>query len=114
MATRKKDFAPAYGIVPPLITPFNDDKSIDWPTYDRLVDWHVERGVDSLFVVCGSSEYFMLSEEEALKLATAAVKRANGRIFIVAGSTIYEDVKKNIAMTKRMIWNCCRSSSMVF
>jgi 4-hydroxy-tetrahydrodipicolinate synthase len=97
-----KDYSPAYGIVPPLITPFNEDKSIDWPMYDRLIDWHVERGVSGLFVVCGSSEYFTLTEEEALKMASAAVKRANRRIRIVAGSTIYEDVEKNIAMTKRM------------
>lgn len=97
-----KDFSPAYGIVPPLITSFNEDKSIDWPAYDRLVDWHIERGVSGLFVVCGSSEYFRLTEEEALQMATAAVKRANGKIHIVAGSTIYEDIEKNIAMTRRM------------
>ena len=100
-----KDFSPCYGIMPPLITPFTQDKEIDWYTYDKLVDWHIERGVDSLFVVCGSSEYFTLTEEEALKMARAASKRANGRIFVVAGSTIYpnwEDLDKNIEMTKRM------------
>jgi len=99
-----KDFSPAYGIVPPLLTPFHEDKSIDWDTYDRLIDWHVERGVSGLFVVCGSSEYFRLTEDEAIQLAKAAVKRANGRIHILAGCTNYadDDLKKNTAMTKRM------------
>jgi len=104
MAAQKKDFSPAYGIVPPLITPFKRNEEIDWYAYDRLIDWHIERGVDGLFVVCGSSEYFTLSEDEAVQLAKAAVKRANGQIHILAGSTNYasDDLERNIAMTKRM------------
>ena len=97
-----KDFKPAYGIMPPLITPFNEDKSIDFDTYEKLVEWHIERGVHSLFVVCGSSEYFALEEDEAIKMAETAVKAADGRIYIVAGSTFYGDVDKDIEMTKRM------------
>lgn len=104
MAARKKDFSPAYGIVPPLVTPFRQNKEIDWYAYDRLIDWHIEQGVDGLFVVCGSSEYFTLSEDEAIQLAKAAVRRANGRIHILAGSTNYasDSLERNIAMTKRM------------
>jgi len=99
-----KNFKPAYGIVPPLITPFNEDLSIDWYAYDRLIDWHIERNVTGLFVVCGSSEYWKLTEDEAIQMAKAAVKRANGRIHILAGSTNYpdDDLTKNINMTKRM------------
>ena len=97
-----KDFSPAYGIMPPLLTPFNEDKSIDFDTYERLIEWHIERRVHSLFVVCGSSEYFALTEDEAIKMAETAVKAAGDRIYIVAGSTIHDNVEDNIAMTKRM------------
>lgn len=110
-----KDFSPACGIVPPLITPFKADLSIDWDAFDQLVDWHIERGVSGLFVVAGSSEYFRLSEEESLQMASRAVSRAAGRIHVLAGSTNYNEypaggsveafnsnVAKNIAMTNRM------------
>jgi 4-hydroxy-tetrahydrodipicolinate synthase len=99
-----KDFTPAYGIVPPLITPFNEDKSIDWDTFDLLVDWHIDRGVSGLFVVCGSSEYWNLTEEEAVQMAVAALKRADGRCNILVGSTMSpeDDLDKNIAQTKRI------------
>jgi 4-hydroxy-tetrahydrodipicolinate synthase len=97
-----KDFSPAYGIVPPLITTFDENKQINYDTYERLIEWHIARGVTGLFVVCGSSEYFALEEDEAIKMAETAVRVAGDRINILAGSTIYEDVDKNIAMTKRM------------
>jgi 4-hydroxy-tetrahydrodipicolinate synthase len=99
-----KNFKPAYGTVPPLISPFNEDKSIDWYAYDKLIDWHIERNVTGLFIVCGSSEYFQLTEDEAVQMAKAAVKHANGRIHILAGSTNHadDDLAKNINMTKRM------------
>lgn len=97
-----KDFSAAYGIVSPLITPFRDDRAIDWDTYDRLVEWHVEKGVDGLFAVCGSSEYFSLTEDEAVELADRAVKRGGDRTHVLAGSTLHDDLTQNIAMTRRM------------
>ena len=99
-----KDFSGAYGIIPPLLTPFNEDRSIDWPAYDALIDWHIERGVSGLFVVCGSSEYWRLTEDEAVQMATAAVKRANGQVSILSGSTMSpeDDLERNIAQTKRI------------
>ena len=100
-----KDFSPAYGIVPPLLTPFNEDKSIDWDAYERLIEWHIEKGVTGLFVVCGSSEYWRLTEDEAVEMATFAVKVAGGRINILSGSTMSteDDLEQNIAQTSR-IW----------
>jgi 4-hydroxy-tetrahydrodipicolinate synthase len=100
-----KDFSPAYGIVPPLLTPFNEDKSIDWDAYERLIEWHIEKGVTGLFVVCGSSEYWRLTEDEAVEMATFAVKVAGGRINILSGSTMSpeDNLEQNIAQTNR-IW----------
>jgi len=101
MATGK-DFGPAHGIVPPLLTPFTSDGAVDYDAYDRLIDWHVERGVTGVFVICSSSESRHLSEDEALAMARAAVRRANGRINVLAGSSLHADLADNIAMTRRM------------
>ncbi len=100
-----KDVSAAHGIVPPLLTPFTDDGAIDWAAFERLVEWHVAGGVSGLFVVCGSSEVDWLTEDEAVRIALAAVSRAAGSINILAGSTHYRDWKdreKNVAVTKRM------------
>ena len=97
-----KDFTPAHGMYPVLITPFHEDKSIDWDAYDQLVDWHIAKGVTGLFAVCGSSEYFHLEEEEGLELARRAVKRAAGRVHVLAGSSFKLSVEENIELTKRM------------
>jgi len=100
-----KDSSAAYGIVPPLLTPFAADGAIDWPAFDRLVEWHINAGVSGLFIVCASSESNWLTEDEAVALATAAVKRAEGEINIMAGSTLYrewKDREKNVPLTRRM------------
>ncbi len=97
-----KDFGPAHGIVPPLLTPFTPDGEVDYEAYDRLIDWHVVRGVTGVFIVCSSSESRHLSEAEALSMARAAVRRADGRINVLAGSSLHVELADNIAMTRRM------------
>ena len=42
------------GIYSLMLTPFNEDRSIDYDTYEKYADWQVEQGVDHLFAVCGS------------------------------------------------------------
>lgn len=97
-----KDFGPAHGIVPPLLTPFTSDGQVDYDAYDRLIDWHVERGVTGVFIICSSSESRHLTEAEALRMAGAAVRRSAGRINVLAGSSLHPDLADNIAMTRRM------------
>ena len=97
-----KDFTPAYGVYPTLITPFTDDLEVDWDAYERLIEWHLERGVTGLFIVCGSSEYFFLKEEEALKMARTAVRVVGDRAFVLSGSTFHEKREDNIELTKKL------------
>ncbi len=105
LATSAKDFSPAYGILPPLVTPFRENKEVDWDAYDRLIDWHIGKGVTGVFAVCGSSEYYHLKEDEAVRMARAAVARSGGAIHVLAGSTNYrhaDQIGRNISMTQRM------------
>jgi 4-hydroxy-tetrahydrodipicolinate synthase len=103
--TVAKDFSPAYGIIPPMVTPFTRTGSIDWNALDHLVEWHIDRGVSGLFVVCGSGEMYDLTPDEALAIASRVVKRSSGRINVFATSSLkrrYAQVDENIALTKRM------------
>ena len=100
-----KDFSAARGIIPPMVTPFTEDGEIDWPAYERLIEWHIAKGVDGLFVVCGSGEFTRLTEDEGVQMARTAVRVARGRIKILCGSTVHEahsDIERNITMTRRV------------
>jgi 4-hydroxy-tetrahydrodipicolinate synthase len=69
-----------------LVTPFRDDESIDWAAFDALVDAQIDGGVDGL-VPCGTTgESPTLSPEEQAQLISRTVKRAAGRVKIIAGT----------------------------
>ncbi len=88
------------GIFSLMLTPYNEDKTVDWATYEEYCDWQVEQGVEHLFAVCGSSEMTALTLDERLKLATLTAKH-KGDTTIVASANIepswfaqVEEVKK--------------------
>jgi 4-hydroxy-tetrahydrodipicolinate synthase len=72
------------GLWPVMLTPFNEDKSVDWIGLDALTDWYLANGADGLFSCCQSSEVWQLTEGERLEVTARVVKRA-GKIPVVAG-----------------------------
>ena len=73
------------GIYVPVITPFNDDFSIDWDGFGEVIDWQVENGTHGIIVGGSTGEFFSLSDDERVEQLEFAVKRAAGRIPIIAG-----------------------------
>ena len=57
------------GVYPTLITPYEEDGSIDWNTLEAFIEWHIVRGVAGFFAVCQSREMFHLTMRERLELA---------------------------------------------
>ena len=47
---------PVPGLFPTMITPFNEDGSVDFETLEFLTDWYIQCGSTGLFAVCQSSE----------------------------------------------------------
>jgi 4-hydroxy-tetrahydrodipicolinate synthase len=74
----------AAGAWPVMLTPFDAQKRIDWPAFDRLVEWYLAAGVEGLFAVCLSSDIFQLDADERLALARRTVQRAAGRAPVIA------------------------------
>lgn len=69
-----------------LVTPFTSDGEVDWKKLDALVDWHVEAGTDVL-VPCGTTgESPTLTHEENDAVIAAVVRRARGRVPVMAGT----------------------------
>jgi len=89
------------GIVSLLLTPFQQDRSIDWSTYDAYVDWQVSHQPAGLFAVCGSSEMHTLTLDERLHLAQRAVQRA-GNVPVLATANLEPDPAAHQEELKRM------------
>ena len=89
------------GIYALLLTPFKQDKSIDYDVYAQYVEWQAKQGAHHLFSVCGSAEMTCLSLEERIKCAEIAVKHANGAE-VVASANLQPSWHEQIEEVKRM------------
>lgn len=73
------------GIFVPLITPFNEDETIDFPAYKKVIDHVIEGGVHGLLVGGTTGEYHVMSAEERKSLIKAGCEYAAGRVPVMAG-----------------------------
>ena len=74
------------GIATALATPMTSSGAIDYDAYGRLIDWQIESGVAGL-VTCGTTgEASTMTAEEHRQAIAFAVKRAAGRVPVIAGT----------------------------
>jgi 4-hydroxy-tetrahydrodipicolinate synthase len=74
-------------LITAMVTPFDADGHIDWHTTGRLIDYLIEEQQSDSLVVSGTTgESPTLTDEEKLELFRFAVKHANGRCKIIAGT----------------------------
>ena len=82
-----KDLHKKYrGIIPPVLTPFKQDKSLDIPVLEKFIDWLCGQKVDILFPMGGSGEYQTLTVEERKEIIDCVVEAAAGRKRVFAGT----------------------------
>ena len=63
-----------------LITPFNEDGTIDFPALARLIEYQIQNGIDYL-VALGTT----LTEDEKARVRAFIIEKVNGRVPIVLG-----------------------------
>jgi 4-hydroxy-tetrahydrodipicolinate synthase len=80
-----------HGIIPVMLTPFDQRGDIDWNGLENLVEWYIAHGAQALFAVCQSSEMQFLSLAERRELATFTVKQVAGRIPVLASGHIADN-----------------------
>ena len=69
-----------------IVTPFNDDLSINYDVFEKLINFNIENNTDAI-IVCGTTgESATLNDEEHKKAIEFAVKVVNGRIPVIAGT----------------------------
>lgn len=69
-----------------IITPFNEDQSVNYDRFAQLVEDQVKSGTDAI-VVCGTTgEAKTLSTEEHINVIKLCVEVANHRVPVIAGA----------------------------
>ncbi|MGM5629640.1 4-hydroxy-tetrahydrodipicolinate synthase [Apibacter raozihei] len=68
-----------------LITPFNEDGTIDFPSLENLVNYNVDNGVDYLVVLGTTAETATLNSDEKKQVIEVIKKSNNKRLPLVLG-----------------------------
>ncbi len=68
------------GVMQSPVTPLNDDFSLDLPTFERLLDFHVRTGATAISWPHHKGESLNLSMPERKLFTEAAVRVVHGRI----------------------------------
>jgi 4-hydroxy-tetrahydrodipicolinate synthase len=74
------------GSIVALVTPMQEDGSVDYATLRNLIDWHIAEGTSCVCVVGTTGESPTVSMEENRQVIRAAVEHAAGRVTIMAGT----------------------------
>jgi 4-hydroxy-tetrahydrodipicolinate synthase len=69
-----------------IVTPMQEDGSLDLEAFRALVDWHVRETTDGLVVVGTTGESATVDFDEHCRLIRVAVEQAAGRVPIIAGT----------------------------
>lgn len=77
---------PIRGIIPPILTPMNDDESINVAELRCQVDRLISGGVHALFPFGTNGEGYILNEQEKQLVLKTVVEQANGRVPVYAGT----------------------------
>ncbi|MFS0781308.1 2,4-dihydroxyhept-2-ene-1,7-dioic acid aldolase [Bacillus sp. 1P06AnD] len=74
------------GSIAPVITPFHEDGSIDFPSFEALIEWHIASGSHGISVTGTTGEPSSLTVEERIKVMQTAKAAINGRVPFVPGT----------------------------
>lgn len=81
---------PLRGSMVAVVTPMNrgvaPDTPIDWPRFERLLDFHVDNGTAAIVAMGTTGESATLSEAEHCEAIRRVVEHIDGRIPVIAGT----------------------------
>ncbi len=74
------------GIIPAMITPLNDDETVNEKALRKLVNFLIDGGSHALFPVGTTGEFYGLSFEEKRRIVEVTVDETNGRVPVYMGT----------------------------
>jgi len=75
------------GVVVPMVTPFREDETLDEEALRRSCDRLVGSGVDGLFPVGSTGEFYALRDCERRRVLQVVVEQCAGRVPVFAGAS---------------------------
>lgn len=74
------------GIIPPIITPIDDDENVDEEGLRRLIDHCIENGLHGIFVAGSGGETMSLTTEQRALAIKITLNEVNGRVPVFCGA----------------------------
>ncbi len=69
-----------------LITPMNEDGSINYDEMKKLIDYQIDNGTDAILVCGTTGEAATMTHEEHIETIRASVEMVNKRVPVIAGT----------------------------
>ncbi len=89
-----KTEAPIFGrVLTAMVTPFGDDLELDLPAVEKLVNYLIATGTDSIVVSGTTGESPTLKDEEKIALLKAVITASAGRAKVIMGTGYNSTVK---------------------
>lgn len=82
-----------------LITPFNDDYSVDYDSLSKIINFQISKDVDAIILLGTTGESPVISIEERRKIIESGIQASEGKTKIIIG-TGTNDTKKVVELNK--------------
>ena len=90
------------GVIPPVVTPDTPDHELDVPSFERLINYMIDGGVDGMFFLGSSGEVVFSTDERRDQIVREAVRIVAGRVPVLVG-IIDTETERVIEQGKRAI-----------
>lgn len=87
------------GIMSAIVTPLNDDRTLNEAQLEKLISFQLENKVHSILALGGTGEYPALSMEVRRRVVDCTVKYVNKRVTVVIGN-LETGIGESIAFTR--------------
>lgn len=74
------------GSIVALITPFNEDNTVNFSKLGELLEWHIANSTDGILVLGTTGESTTMTHEEDEAVVEYTLKKVNHRVPVIAGS----------------------------
>lgn len=88
------------GIIPPIVTPMNEDESINEQELRNQVNRQIKAGAHGIFPFGTNGEAYILSEEEKERVLAIVIEETNKRVPVYAGTGCIS-TKDTIRLSKK-------------
>lgn len=69
-----------------LVTPFTEEKSVNYEELGRLIEYQIAGGIDAI-IICGTTgEPVTMTEEERLSVISFTIEKVGKRVSVIAGT----------------------------